>query len=146
MPNNRKDGGKRDYEVGYRRPPKGSQFKPGQSGNPKGRPKPPETFESLLQQELKARIKVVESGVPKRMSKEKGLVKSLVNGGLAGKLGHMLLIAQLLRQVGGEPGTSEKPLSPDAERLLAEFYGGQNKERRGARRSRKKRTRAKPSK
>ena len=29
----------RDYEVGDRRPPKHSQFKPGVSGNPKGRPK-----------------------------------------------------------------------------------------------------------
>ena len=28
-----------DYAVGYGRPPKATQFKPGQSGNPKGRPK-----------------------------------------------------------------------------------------------------------
>jgi hypothetical protein len=28
-----------DYAVGYGRPPKTTQFKPGQSGNPKGRPK-----------------------------------------------------------------------------------------------------------
>lgn len=27
------------YEVGYGRPPKATQFKPGQSGNPKGRPR-----------------------------------------------------------------------------------------------------------
>lgn len=30
---------KREYKVGYRHPPKGTQFKPGLSGNPKGRPK-----------------------------------------------------------------------------------------------------------
>ena len=28
-----------DYEVGYARPPDAARFKPGQSGNPKGRPK-----------------------------------------------------------------------------------------------------------
>ena len=28
-----------NYEVGYRRPPKASQFTPGRSGNPNGRPK-----------------------------------------------------------------------------------------------------------
>ena len=28
-----------DYKVGYAKPPTGSQFKPGQSGNPRGRPK-----------------------------------------------------------------------------------------------------------
>jgi hypothetical protein len=29
----------RDYEVGYDRPPARTQFKPGQSGNPQGRPR-----------------------------------------------------------------------------------------------------------
>jgi hypothetical protein len=33
------DRDQQDYEVGYRKPPKASQFKAGQSGNPKGRPK-----------------------------------------------------------------------------------------------------------
>jgi hypothetical protein len=28
-----------DFEVGYKKPPKNTQFKPGQSGNPRGRPK-----------------------------------------------------------------------------------------------------------
>ena len=28
-----------DYEVGYGKPPKSKRFKPGASGNPKGRPK-----------------------------------------------------------------------------------------------------------
>ena len=28
----------KDYDVGYGKPPKSGQFKPGQSGNPKGRP------------------------------------------------------------------------------------------------------------
>ena len=30
--------GSRDYEVGYGKPPKRTQFQPGRSGNPKGRP------------------------------------------------------------------------------------------------------------
>lgn len=32
-------GKKDDDRVGYKRPPKKNQFKKGQSGNPKGRPK-----------------------------------------------------------------------------------------------------------
>lgn len=36
-----------DYPIGYGRPPKHSQFKPGTSGNPKGRPK--RELSSLLQ-------------------------------------------------------------------------------------------------
>ena len=30
-----------DYDVGYRKPPKQSQFKKGETGNPRGRPKRP---------------------------------------------------------------------------------------------------------
>ena len=32
-----------EYEVGYKKPPKSGQFQPGKSGNPKGRPKKPQT-------------------------------------------------------------------------------------------------------
>jgi hypothetical protein len=35
-------------EVGYRKPPKSAQFKPGVSGNPKGRPKAPSLREMFL--------------------------------------------------------------------------------------------------
>ncbi|MDB5317781.1 MAG: hypothetical protein JWO26_370 [Rhodospirillales bacterium] len=33
------DNDERNYKVGYGRPPQGTRFKKGQSGNPKGRPK-----------------------------------------------------------------------------------------------------------
>lgn len=35
----RRKSSKSDYKVGYRNPPRETQFRPGQSGNPKGRPK-----------------------------------------------------------------------------------------------------------
>lgn len=41
---------KRTYDVGYGRPPKESRFKPGQSGNPKGRkPNPQRLLEQSAQ-------------------------------------------------------------------------------------------------
>lgn len=37
-----------DYEVGYKKPPKHSQFKKGQSGNKKGRPKGSKNANTLI--------------------------------------------------------------------------------------------------
>jgi hypothetical protein len=57
-----------DYTVGYGKPPKHSQFKPGKSGNPKGRPKKTGTITDAF---LKVGKKVVpvptQDGI-KRMS------------------------------------------------------------------------------
>ena len=42
----------RDYEIGYGRPPKHTQFKKGQSGNPEGRPKGIKSLSTELDDEL----------------------------------------------------------------------------------------------
>ena len=45
-----------DQNVGYRRPPVRTRFKPGASGNPSGRPKRRPTFRSVLMDELAAPV------------------------------------------------------------------------------------------
>jgi hypothetical protein len=67
-----------DYAVGYGRPPMHSRFQPGQSGNPKGRPKGTKNLKTDLMEELSERISVSEGGKPKKLSKQRALLKSLV--------------------------------------------------------------------
>lgn len=42
----------RTYEVGYGKPPISGRWKPGQSGNPSGRPKNPSCFDDTFMKEL----------------------------------------------------------------------------------------------
>ena len=51
-----------DYQVGYRRPPVEHRFKPGQSGNLKGRPRKPQDIASVLERALDARVPIQENG------------------------------------------------------------------------------------
>jgi hypothetical protein len=73
-----------EYKVGYRRPPKAGQFKKGQSGNPKGRPKGSRGLEKVVLDELKAKITVNENGRSKRVKKIEVIAKQVVNKAVTG--------------------------------------------------------------
>jgi hypothetical protein len=49
---------KSDYPVGYKKPPRHTEFKPGQSGNPSGRPKQSATFADALTKQLRKKVTV----------------------------------------------------------------------------------------
>jgi hypothetical protein len=65
------------HKPGYKRPPRATQFKPGKSGNPKGRPKGARNFKSDLKDELCEVIRIKEQGHSKTITKQRALIKSL---------------------------------------------------------------------
>lgn len=75
-----------DYDVGYCKPPKHAQFKPGHSGNPKGRPKGAQNLRNALREELHDRIAIKESGRTKRLTKQEAMLKVLMEKALKGDL------------------------------------------------------------
>ena len=75
---------KNKYDVGHGKPPKSGQFKPGQSGNSKGRPKGTKNLKTDLAEELGEKITIKEGGVPKRVSKQRAVIKALMSGAVQG--------------------------------------------------------------
>src|ERR1700730_18750757 len=61
------DESNRDYDIGYGKPPKHSQFAKGRSGNPHGRPKRSIKLSTLLYSTLNESVIVNENGKRKRI-------------------------------------------------------------------------------
>ena len=77
----RKNSGTSDYVVGYRRPPKATQFAAGKSGNPKGRPKGSRSVGALLKDILQQKIAVTENGKTRRIPALEVMLRRLANVG-----------------------------------------------------------------
>lgn len=72
------------YDIGYRRPPTKTQFKKGDSGNPKGRPKGSKNVRTVLEQELAKPITITENGRKKTVPRLDAIVKRMVTEALQG--------------------------------------------------------------
>jgi len=67
---------RKDYEIGYRKPPTQYRFKKGQSGNPKGRPKGTKNLLTDVLEELAEKSNVTIGGEAKRLSNQRIMVKA----------------------------------------------------------------------
>jgi Family of unknown function (DUF5681) len=73
-----------NYEVGYGKPPKNTQFQKGASGNPKGRPKKARDFDHELIREANSLITITDNGQRRRISKLQGIAKQVTNRAMTG--------------------------------------------------------------
>jgi hypothetical protein len=71
-------------KAGYKHPPKHSQFKPGQSGNPKGRPKGINNLATDLEEELSESVIIHEGGKQAVTSKQRAMIKAMMSKALKG--------------------------------------------------------------
>ncbi len=114
---------KPDYEVGYGKPPKSGQFKKGQSGNRKGRPKGARGLKTDLKAELGKRVTITENGRQRMLTMQQLMVRQLTTGAGKGDLRAIAQIMELIVRVLGVEGevSAKAVLSAEDEEILAEF-------------------------
>ena len=109
-----------DYEVGYGKPPKKSQFKPGQSGNRNGRPKGARGLKTVIMEDAATRISVLEAGKKRKKPKLDLLVQSTFNRAMKGDARAAAQYFDLLKRYlpDEEAETTDEGLSPEEEIIL----------------------------
>jgi hypothetical protein len=113
----------RDYAVGYSRPPKSKRFKPGASGNPKGRPKGSRPVGTLLQEIIQQKVAVTENGRTRRLPVLEIMLRRLANEAMRGEQRSIKFLLMLLEHYGDSSQTKlqlGEMLAEDAE-ILAEY-------------------------
>ncbi len=113
-----------DYEVGYGKPPRHTRFQPGHSGNPRGRPKGTNNLKTDLLEELGEKILVREGEHSRRVSKQRAVVKSVVNRALKGDARlNAQLISMMMRLLDTGEGAPEiaEPLHDVLANLIVDF-------------------------
>jgi hypothetical protein len=86
----------RAYEIGFCRPPKRTQFKPGQSGNLKGRPKGTLNLATVLERTLRELVVVHEEGRRKQITKMEAALRQLVDQAASGDLAALRQLTTLV--------------------------------------------------
>jgi hypothetical protein len=122
------------YKIGYKNPPLHTRFKKGESGNPAGRPKYAKNLKTDLLEELRETLVVREGSRPRRVSKQRALIKSLIAKGIKGDSAAAARLLELCIRVFGvddensaEPvqalSKDEREVLADAEARLTQLFG-----------------------
>ena len=88
--------------VGYRRPPKHSQFKPGVSGNPRGRPRGSKSVADIVRKIIIQKVTITENGRPRRVSRLEAILLRAVGEASRGEPRALRLVLQLAERFGGD--------------------------------------------
>jgi hypothetical protein len=139
-----------DYEVGYKKPPKHSQFKKGQSGNPRGRPRGSKNLATMVREAIDEKVTITEKGRHRQITLFEASLKHLCRKSAQGDhratqaLLRLVQELDLYREPEKPPETSPKqpryivvlphngrdPLTPEQLATSEEYYARKERERK----------------
>ena len=117
----RKKSGQPD-SVGWGRPPRHTQFRPGTSGNPNGRPRGSKNFASVVKKVLSRRVKVTQGGSDKKMPTQEAFANLIAMRALAGDskaTGYLIRLVDLVdRESSDTVAHEQQPVRPEDELVM----------------------------
>jgi hypothetical protein len=111
--------------VGYGQPPVASRFKPGTSGNPKGRPKGAKNPKTLIKEAMIASIPIQEGEKTRHVTRLEGVMLRQIQSALRGNDKSAMTVFKMALQLGflqDSSESSETGLSSEDERILGELF------------------------
>jgi hypothetical protein len=109
-----------DDDVGYGKPPRRHQFKPGESGNPKGRKKGVKNEGTILQELLQHKVTITERGKARKITLQEAMLRKVAEDCLRGNIKSIgFLLTRYYAAAAGE--TSQAELSEDDKAVLEAY-------------------------
>jgi hypothetical protein len=129
----------KDYAIGYGKPPAGSKFPKGASGNPKGRPRGSKNLATLLEHEFNQRVVVRENGRQRKITKREAVVKQFVNKLVAADPRYIQFLIRLIDKQQSESPANEsvkiaahEVIDPEAALKLQQLWDQLEAQKEGA--------------
>jgi hypothetical protein len=85
----------RTYDIGYGKPPEHTRFQPGQSGNPRGRPKGHKDWTTILTKLLNKKVRPTLNGKETPMTMQEMILQSILLDSARGKAGAQRIFLKL---------------------------------------------------
>ena len=119
----------KEYSVGFKQPPRHTQFQPGQSGNPHGRPKKKATVADVIQKELNARVAIVKDGKRQNVPMLTAIIKQLLTLAAKGDSKAFSNLMKTLKTHQSESGDNLATLVQEFRAIHAQGIGADQEQR-----------------
>ena len=113
--------GKKGYEVGYGKPPRDSQYRPGQSGYPAGRRKGVRNLKTDVKRTLKMPVKVKVGGRTRTRSTQEAALMVLREKALNGNTRALERLLELAFRFNNDEAGLAQQLPADDQAILAAY-------------------------
>jgi len=98
---------KRDYKIGYGKPPRGRPFQKGQSGNPRGPRR--KDMSSLLVAALNEPVYATIDGKRRKITKRQAIITQMVNESASANLRATKMLFDMMKEVEQKAGAAAPP-------------------------------------